>query len=113
MRGPACSVWGMETFDAPKFVWGPLPQNISTALPFQVSLDVVDQDGKPLNEYRGRIRFSAIASTVCLSEGFERMVLGRWYAARPRPFDALLPPFCRPALRALLRHLCSRADACR
>ena len=69
----------------PRFVWEELPvSNMTTALPFQTRLQIVDDDKELMTDYSGSIQISAVTSKLCLAEGFENKRLGLWCAA-PAP----------------------------
>ena len=84
----------------PSLEWKPLPDDLTTSLPFEATLAVVDDEGQPLTELREQVSVSAITSKVCLAEGFEKESMGLWSPAfLPRP------------LRARLRHRGARPTA--
>ena len=65
----------------PSLEWKPLPDDLTTSLPFEATLAVVDDEGQPLTELREQVSVSAITSKVCLAEGFEKESMGLWSPA--------------------------------
>ena len=65
----------------PSLEWKPLPDDLTTSLPFEAALAVVDDEGQPLTELREQVSVSAITSKVCLAEGFEKESMGLWSPA--------------------------------
>ena len=104
---PAMSAYEEKT---PSLEWKPLPDDLTTSLPFEATLAVVDDEGQPLTELREQVSVSAITSKVCLAEGFEKESMGLWSPAflpgrwaaplvypgpRPRPRAAPSPRLAR------------------
>ena len=69
----------------PHFLWGEMPPSITTSLPFLVKIQICDESKKPMSDYSGSIRITAVTTTVCLAEGFEHHSLGLWYGLRSLP----------------------------
>ena len=58
--------------------WGEMDEQITTALPFRVRVNVVGEDKEILEDYSNHLTISAVTAKVCLAENFEGGRLGLW-----------------------------------